>query len=398
MIAGPPADSAPFTLSPGERSLAEKADRYRSLFAYIPNGVFSLDLEGHLTEANSALQELTGRSRPEMLDIDYHELFHRDDIAAAERAFSAVKERVPQTLEVRLVTLEGDIREIKLSAVPVVVFDQVVGVHGMIEDVTEANGMHRELEAANTAKTLFLANVSHEVRTPLTMIIGATEILVETDLDAGQGQLADMVNRNSQRLLRLVNDILDFSRLEAGKISLLAAPFRPAEVLDELLEWAQPRAVAEGVALSATLDAALPTSVCGDALRISQVLSNLVDNALKYTEAGSVDITVRLRPDAAPMAGDLGNGVLNVEFAVSDTGVGISRNHVGLLFDSFTQADPNATRSRNGVGLGLAICRDLVDLMGGVIGIESTPGLGSTFTVVLPLDAVPDTQTQVPRT
>jgi PAS domain S-box-containing protein len=141
-------------LSPGERSLAEKADRYRSLFAYIPNGVFSLDLEGHLTEANGALQELTGRSRPEMLDIDYHELFHRDDIAAAEKAFSAVKERVPQTLEVRLVTLEGDIREIKLSAVPVVVFDQVVGVHGMIEDVTEANGMHRELEAANTAKTL----------------------------------------------------------------------------------------------------------------------------------------------------------------------------------------------------------------------------------------------------
>ena len=307
-----------------------------------------------------------------------------------------MKKRVPQTLEVRLVTLDGDIREIKLSAVPVVVFDQVVGVHGIIEDVTEANGMHRELEAANTAKTLFLANVSHEVRTPLTMIIGATEILVETDLDAGQGQLADMVSRNSQRLLRLVNDILDFSRLEAGKISLLAAPFRPAEVLDELLEWAQPRAVAEGVALGATLDASLPTSVCGDALRISQVLSNLVDNALKYTEAGSVDITVGLRLDAAPTAGGPANGVLNMELAVSDTGVGISRNHVGLLFDSFSQADPNATRSRNGVGLGLAICRDLVDLMGGAIVVESTPGLGSTFTVVLPLDAVPDEQAPAP--
>jgi PAS domain S-box-containing protein len=397
MTAGPPTDPAELTLSPSERSLAEKADRYRSLFAYIPNGVFSLDLEGHLTEANGALQELTGRSRPEMLDIDYHELFHRDDIAIAEKAFLAVKERVPQTLEVRLVTLEGDIREIKLSAVPVVVFDQVVGVHGMIEDVTEANGMHRELEAANTAKTLFLANVSHEVRTPLTMIIGATEILVETDLDAGQGQLADMVNRNSQRLLRLVNDILDFSRLEAGKISLLPAPFRLAEVVDELLEWARPRAVAEGLALSATLDAALPSGVCGDALRISQVLSNLVDNALKYTETGSVDITVRLRPGAAPTAGGVGNGVLNVELAVSDTGVGISRHHVELLFDSFTQADPNATRSRNGVGLGLAICRDLVDLMGGEIGAESTPGLGTTFTVVLPLVAVPDTQEQTLR-
>jgi signal transduction histidine kinase len=206
-----------------------------------------------------------------------------------------------------------------------------------------------------------------------------------------------MVNRNSQRLLRLVNDILDFSRLEAGKISLLPAPFRPAEVLDELLEWAQPRAVAEGVALTATVDAALPTSVFGDALRISQVLSNLVDNALKYTETGSVDITMCLRADAAPTDGGLENSVLNVEFAVSDTGVGISRNHLGLLFDSFTQADPTATRSRNGVGLGLAICRDLVDLMGGEIGAESTPGLGSTFTVVLPLVAVPDTQAHTLR-
>ena len=192
----------------------------------------------------------------------------------------------------------------------------------------------------------------------------------------------------------LVNDILDFSRLEAGKISLLPAPFRPAEVLDELLEWAQPRAVAEGVALTATVDAALPTSVFGDALRISQVLSNLVDNALKYTETGSVDITMCVRADAAPTDGGLESGVLNLEFSVSDTGVGISRNHLGLLFDSFTQADPTATRSRNGVGLGLAICRDLVELMGGEIGAESTPGLGSTFTVVLPLVAVPDTQAQ----
>jgi signal transduction histidine kinase len=247
--------------------------------------------------------------------------------------------------------------------------------------------MHRDLEAANTAKTLFLANVSHEVRTPLTMVLGATEILLETDLDPAQGQLTDMVDRNSQRLLRLVNDILDFSRLEAGKVSLHPAPFRLADILDELLEWAEPRAAAEGVQLRTNLDAALPTSVHGDALRVSQVLSNLVDNALTFTEAGSVDVTVTQIPPTTPGTGD---DAARVEFAVTDTGVGVSQEHLESLFDSFTQADPTASRSRNGVGLGLAICRDLVDLMGGDLGAVSTPGVGSTFTAVLPLDGLPD--------
>jgi PAS domain S-box-containing protein len=382
-----PDGGAETPMSPGERALAEKADRYRSLFAYSPHGVFSLDREGHLTDANDALQQLTGHSLNELLDIDYHHLIHPDDIAAAETAFAAVTERVPQLLEARLVTASGEVREIKLTAVPVVVSDQVVGVHGITEDVTEANDMHRDLEAANTAKTLFLANVSHEVRTPLTMVLGATEILLETDLDPAQGQLTDMVDRNSQRLLRLVNDILDFSRLEAGKVSLHPAPFRLADILDELLEWAEPRAAAEGVQLRTNLDAALPTSVHGDALRVSQVLSNLVDNALTFTEAGSVDVTVTQIPPTTPGTGD---DAARVEFAVTDTGVGVSQEHLESLFDSFTQADPTASRSRNGVGLGLAICRDLVDLMGGDLGAVSTPGVGSTFTAVLPLDGLPD--------
>jgi PAS domain S-box-containing protein len=381
-------------LSPVERGLAEKAERYRSLFAYSPHGVFSLDLEGHLTDANDALEQLTGHSLAELLDIDYHHLIHPEDIEAAEKAFAAVKERVPQLLEARLVTATGEVREIKMTAVPVVVSDQVVGVHGITEDVTEANDMHRDLEAANTAKTLFLANVSHEVRTPLTMVLGATEILLETDLDPGQGQLADMVHRNSRRLLRLVNDILDFSRLEAGKVSLHPAPFRLPDVLEELLEWAQPRAAASGVELRTVLDAALPASVHGDAMRVSQVLSNLVDNALKFTESGSVDITVRVRAPTTPGPGD---GAVRVEFAVTDTGIGVSPEHLESLFDSFTQADPTATRSHDGVGLGLAICRDLVDLMGGDLSAVSTPGAGSTFTAVLPLGALPDGRADTPR-
>lgn len=386
-------------MSPAERAAAEKADRYRSLFAYIPHGAFSLDLTGRLVDANQALQELTRRSLSDLLTIDYHQIIHPDDIATAEKALAAVLERLPQQLEARLVTASGEVREVQMTAVPVVVFDQVIGVHGIVEDVTEAHETRRALDAANAAKALFLANVSHEVRTPLTMILGATEMLLDTELDPNQSQLTNMVHRNSSRLLRLITDILDFSRLEAGKISLRMAPFRLADVLEELLEWATPRAAANGVALRTTLDAALPTRVEGDALRVSQVLSNLVDNALKFTESGSVDIAIRLRSPAtannSPNDGHVcpagrEDGAVWVEFAVTDTGVGVSPEYPASMYDSFTQADPTATRSHEGVGLGLAICRDLVDLMGGELGAVSTLGSGSTFTTLLPLGKAPD--------
>jgi PAS domain S-box-containing protein len=376
------AEPAEPAMNLAERLLAEKAERYRSLFAYSPHGVFSLDLTGRLTDANEALLQLTGYSLSELLAINYHDIIHPDDIAAGETAFDAVVERVPQLLETRVLTAAGETREVKLTAVPVVVSGQVVGVHGIVEDITEANMMQRDLQAANAAKTLFLANVSHEVRTPLTMVIGATEMLLDTSLDPSQNQLADMVNRNSQRLLRLVNDILDFSRLEAGKISLMEGPYRLADVLDELLEWAQPRAAGRGLKLTSHLDDALPSTVHGDALRVSQIFSNLVDNALKFTDTGSVEIAVRRKTCAAPTSG---GEVDQVEFAVTDSGVGIPPEHLESLFDSFTQADPTATRSHDGVGLGLAISRDLVDLMGGELDATSTPEVGTTFTVVLPL-------------
>jgi PAS domain S-box-containing protein len=394
MTDGSDIDPAFSSMSPSESALAEKAERYRSLFAYSPHGVFSLDLTGRITDANDALRQLTGHSLSELLEINYHDVVHPDDIEAAEKAFAAVLERVPQLLEARLVTADGEVRAIKMTAVPVIVSDQVVGVHGIAEDTTEANMMHRDLEAANAAKTLFLANVSHEVRTPLTMVIAATEMLLDTDLDPTQDRLTDMVNRNSQRLLRLVNDILDFSRLEAGKISLLPASFHLADVVDDLLEWAQPRAAARGLRLNVSLDAALPTSVYGDALRVSQVFSNLVDNALKFTESGSVDIMVSLTATTTP--DPEADAVRRVAFAVTDTGVGISPEHLELLFDSFTQADPTATRRHDGVGLGLAICRDLVDLMSGELDAVSTPGTGSTFTAVLPLLASPDEDAETP--
>lgn len=161
--------------------------------------------------------------------------------------------------------------------------------------------------------------------------------------------------------------------------------FRPADVVEELVEWARPRATAQGLRLTATTAAALPAMVDSDAVRVSQVLANLVDNALKFTDAGSVDVAVGLARTAADA------GQVRVELAVTDTGIGIAPEHLASLFDSFTQADPSATRTHGGVGLGLAICRDLVGLMGGDLGAVSTPGAGTTFTAVLPLRRVEPT-------
>ena len=166
MAHGPSLDPAPSTMTVGEQVLAEKAERYRSLFAYSPHGVFSLDVAGRITDANDALQQLSGYSRAELLAVDFYDIVHPGDIEAGKAAFAAVIERRPQVLEARLITAAGEVRELRMTAVPVVVSDQVVGVHGIVEDVTEANAMQRDLVAANAAKTLFLANVSHEVRTP----------------------------------------------------------------------------------------------------------------------------------------------------------------------------------------------------------------------------------------
>lgn len=248
MSPGPPERSHLGGMSDEEKGFAEAAERYRSLFAYSPQGVFSLDLEGCFTDANAALLQMVGSDREELLSTDFARVIHPEDLAVAQKAFAAVLERTPQVLTARFVVADGGVRDVKITAVPVIVADEVVGVHGITEDITEANRMYRDLEEANAAKTLFLANVSHEVRTPLALVLGATEMLCDAELGAQEAALVQMVSRGSQRLQRLVNDILDFSRLEAGKVTLWPAPFRLVSVVEEVLEWAVPRA--QGVAWS----------------------------------------------------------------------------------------------------------------------------------------------------
>ncbi|HET7349347.1 MAG TPA: ATP-binding protein [Marmoricola sp.] len=367
-----------------ERSLQEYSERYRSLFVYNPQAAFSLDLQGRFTDANPVAQQLAGYSQDELRGMNFVDVVHPDDLPHTVAAFEAALRRRPQQLESRILHRDGHVIELSLTSVPVVIGDTVVGVHGVGEDVTERNELRRalertraEAEEANRAKSLFLANMSHEVRTPLTSMLAAAELLVTEELAEAPSRLAHIIDRSGRRLLRLVNDILDFSRLDAGKVELQPGTFDVRTLVEEAMAVSGQVDDPAAVRVGSSVAAEVPDAVVGDALRISQVLTNLLENAVKFTERGRVDLSVDL-------AGAEG-AVVDVRFEVSDTGIGIAEDQMNHLFDSFTQADPSITRRYGGTGLGLAISRDLVELMGGSISARSTPGVGSRFTVTLPL-------------
>lgn len=255
--------------------------------------------------------------------------------------------------------------------------------------VRELEALAAELEvardaalAASEAKSLFLANMGHEIRTPLTIMLATSEILDETDLDDLQRSLLERMRRSGGSLQTLVEAILDFSRMEAGQLGVSAKPFDLHELVVDVAEFHALRAAREGNRFSCRLDPDVPRTMVGDPGRVVQVLGNLLDNALKFTHAGQVDLVVR-RP-AEPEAGS-GEWV---DLVVRDTGIGIDPRDQASIFDVFSQVDATATRHYEGTGLGLAICHQLTELMGGTIAVESEPGAGSTFTVRLPVGAV----------
>jgi two-component system sensor histidine kinase/response regulator len=226
-------------------------------------------------------------------------------------------------------------------------------------------------EAANQAKSEFLAVMSHEIRTPLNGVLGMTELLQGTALNARQQWFADTILRSGRTLLTVINDILDFSRIEAGRLELESTDFDPRSLIEEAAVLLAGQAHHKGLELVVDLVADLPEMLQGDATRLRQILVNLVGNAIKFTEKGEVVIRLRLLEQDAP--------TVRLWIAVSDTGIGIAPNVQAQLFSAFTQADRSTTRHYGGSGLGLAISKRLVQLMGGDMGVESTPGVGSTF-------------------
>jgi two-component system, sensor histidine kinase and response regulator len=255
---------------------------------------------------------------------------------------------------------------------------------GIIRDITELKILQRELIAAREAaleaartKSAFLANMSHEIRTPMNGVIGMTQILLGSELNAEQRELTTIIKKSGEHLLSIINDILDFSKIEAGKVKLEQMDFNVRDTIEQVIDLLAARALEKEIELSCFVDPKIPAVLSGDPGRITEILLNLLGNALKFTERGAVILRVILSELDAKGA--------RVRFVIEDSGIGIAAEDLSGLFQAFFQVDSSATRRYSGTGLGLAISRQLVEMMQGRMEVESKPGVGSTFVFTISL-------------
>jgi PAS domain S-box-containing protein len=369
-----------------QRLLADSEARFRGLAAAAPVGIFQTDAEGRCLYVNDRWCEIAGMSAAEAAGTGWLRAVHPGDRAAVRQAWlDSVVGRGAFKLEYRFLSPDGCETWVMGNAVPSHDAQGVVAGHiGTVTDVTESHRQSQalerarsEAEAAARAKSLFLANMSHEIRTPLNAVIGMTTLLLDTPMSEDQRDFAHTIRASGENLLEIINDILDYSKADVGKLEIEQQPFDLRRCVEESLDLVTPRAMEKGLNLAYLIEDGTPEAVVGDAARLRQVLVNLLSNAVKFTHQGEVFVAI----DAVL----LDDRSMHLRCAVTDTGIGIAADQLPRLFQSFTQVDASTTRKYGGTGLGLAISQRLAGLMGGGVAVQSELGHGSVFTVTVQL-------------
>jgi len=364
-----------------EKELLESEIRYETLTRVTPVGIFRTDIEGKTTFVNNTWSRISGLSYEQALGDGWLDGVHPDDKGVLASNWEIVTSlSKTSTADYRFIHKDGSVVWVIGQAVPEYdTQNELIGYVGTITDITERKKIEElkiavaKAESADKLKSAFLATMSHELRTPLNSIIGFTGILLQKlvgPLSAEQEKQLKMVQSSALHLLNLINDVLDISKIEADQVTILQEAFEINQVFSQCLEKIQPLAVVKGLKLSKNIQHE-PQVIVSDKRRVEQILINLLNNAVKFTESGEVMLISEIDGQ-------------NLRISVKDSGIGITPENIQTLFMPFKQIDTGLTRKYEGTGLGLSICKRLVELLGGMIWVESEIGKGSVFIFTLP--------------
>ena len=352
--------------------------RWTDLVANASDVILTWGLGGRLTSLNETGQCMLGLPEDAALRCTLEDIVAPESAAVADALMRRAQDAPNDRIEVEVVNSNGQRITLELDVQPMFEHQEHVGFQAIARDMTQHKGVERALrdardaaEDANRAKSEFLANMSHEIRTPMNGVIGMTQLALMTELTPTQRDYLETVNRSAESLLGILNSILDFSKIESRKLEMESVPFELRDLAGDTLKPLVLAAEAKGLELIFDIGPEVPDAIIGDPLRLRQVITNLVGNAIKFTDSGHVLLEIREDRRGAS------ESVLH--FSISDTGVGIPREKQPLIFEPFSQADGSTTRRYGGTGLGLAISSSLVTLMGGRMWLDSDPGDGSTF-------------------